>query len=673
MAGEIFISYRRADQAWAQLLHSQLRAEGVEAWYDAQVGAGQDWRIATAKALESSRIFVLLFSENAAQSSDVAKELAAATLEKKLIIPVRLQNIAPKGAFLYELASRNWVNAYEDTEAKLAELAKGLAHLVRTGAQDESVLPFDRGGGYTPEQTRKRTYASALIAAAAVLVVAVSGIAAWLLWRSLQPVAPGRAQATSQDVAQKAESATPVFSPPAHSVAVLPFENMSGDATQDYFSDGISEELLNALSRLNDLQVVARTSSFSFKGRNVNIATIAHELNVGAILEGSVRRAGNTVRITAQLINTVTGFHLWSETYDRPFSDILKVQTEVATAVAQQLEIKLAGDSTKLAVGGTRNPDAFDAYLRAQRLYEEGPGGAAGLRTVLAVLDQAIALDLNYADAYTRRSAALLNLAHISNADEAKALHAQAAVAAERAVALAPDSGDAHAALGSVRFEVSLDFAGGAAEFDQALALAPGSAVVQRNAAWYMAALGHFEPALKAAQRAVDLDPQNWFTYINQGETLYYARHYGEALAAFQHALPLKPGSTLLNSDLGFTFFMLGQTEQARQLCEAATAPIVKDTQHRCLALVYHALGRQADAGRELDQYKKLDADGHLVGYAEIYAQWGDAPDALRWLSNAERLHDNYGLMQLKTDPLLDPIRNEPQFKALLVRMKFPP
>src|SRR6201996_8409079 len=134
MAGEIFISYRRADEAWARLLHEQLKAQGVEAWYDAHVGAGEDWRVATARALEDSRIFVLLFSENAAQSSDIAKELAAATLEKKLIIPVRLQNIAPKGAFLYELASRNWINAYEDTEAKLAELAKSLAHLVRSGA-----------------------------------------------------------------------------------------------------------------------------------------------------------------------------------------------------------------------------------------------------------------------------------------------------------------------------------------------------------------------------------------------------------------------------------------------------------------------------------------------------------------------------------------------------------
>ena len=169
MAGEIFISYRRADRAWALLLHGRLRAEGVEAWYDAQVGAGEDWRIVTAKALESAAIFVLLFSANAAQSSDIAKELAAAVLEKKLIVPVRLENIAPKGAFLYELASRNWINAYDDTEAKLGELAKDLARLVRNGAQDNiggslerSVRPVRPASRWTVESSRPLVSSSAL-------------------------------------------------------------------------------------------------------------------------------------------------------------------------------------------------------------------------------------------------------------------------------------------------------------------------------------------------------------------------------------------------------------------------------------------------------------------------------------------------------------------------------
>src|SRR5450432_3663412 len=147
MAGEIFISYRRADESWARLLHAQLQAEGVDAWFDAQIGAGQDWRTATAKALESSRIFVLLFSRAASQSEDIAKELAAAIFSKKLVVPVRIEDIQPTGAFLYELASRNWVNAFENTEVKLAELARSLAKLVKGGIVYESIIPFDRNAG----------------------------------------------------------------------------------------------------------------------------------------------------------------------------------------------------------------------------------------------------------------------------------------------------------------------------------------------------------------------------------------------------------------------------------------------------------------------------------------------------------------------------------------------
>jgi hypothetical protein len=210
MAGEIFISYRRADQAWARLLHEKLRAEGVEAWYDAQVGAGEDWRIATAHALEDSRIFVLLFSSAAAQSSDIAKELAAAVLEKKLIVPVRLENIAPKGAFLYELASRNWINAYDDTEAKLAEVAKGLARLVRSGAKDDSQLPFER------TQAKKRSRKPLLIAAAALTLVVVAAVAAaWLLWPS-----PHWTVASSRPfISTLALEGEPAFSPDGKTLA----------------------------------------------------------------------------------------------------------------------------------------------------------------------------------------------------------------------------------------------------------------------------------------------------------------------------------------------------------------------------------------------------------------------------------------------------------------------
>ena len=198
MAGEIFISYRRADEAWARLLHAQLQAEGVEAWYDAQVGAGQDWRIATAKALKASQIFVLLFSANAALSKDIAKELAAAPLENKLIIPVRLENIPPEGTFLYELASRNWVNAFEDTEAKLDERPRASPIWSRTGDRDESALPFDRSGdgdGRAPARLQKRTCASRLMIAATAIVVAAVAVSRILVQ------CPGRHRSPAQPVA----------------------------------------------------------------------------------------------------------------------------------------------------------------------------------------------------------------------------------------------------------------------------------------------------------------------------------------------------------------------------------------------------------------------------------------------------------------------------------------
>ncbi len=209
MAGEIFISYRRADEAWAKLLCEQLRAEGVEAWYDAHVGAGEDWRATTARALEKSRIFILLFSANAAESSDIAKELAAAVLEKKLIVPVRLENIAPKGAFLYELASRNWINAYENTEAKLAELARGLARLVRSGVKDESLLPFERA----PAVRRRRW--PLVAGAAGIALVAAAAIAAWFLW----PAPHWTVESSRPFIATLALEGEPAFSPDGRMLA----------------------------------------------------------------------------------------------------------------------------------------------------------------------------------------------------------------------------------------------------------------------------------------------------------------------------------------------------------------------------------------------------------------------------------------------------------------------
>jgi TolB-like protein len=223
-----------------------------------------------------------------------------------------------------------------------------------------------------------------------ILSVVGAGALAYLaidkFWGAKQPESPPTPPAAPANAAA-------AFAPPPHSIAVLPFVNMSGDKEQEYFSDGLTEELLNSLAEINELQVAARTSAFSFKGKDTDIGTIARKLNVGAVLEGSVRRSGNTVRITTQLINAVTGFRLWSHSYDRDLGDVLKLETEIANAVASALKVSLLGDvATKIELGGTRNPAAFDAYLRALKDYQS-IHDTGGLEAVIAVFTEAIRLD----------------------------------------------------------------------------------------------------------------------------------------------------------------------------------------------------------------------------------------------------------------------------------------
>src|SRR6516164_6409835 len=277
-----------------------------------------------------------------------------------------------------------------------------------------------------------------------------------------KPSAPAHSSAPpAQEVASRTSVAPPttaVFNPPPHSIAVLPFVNMSGDKEEDYFSDGLSEELLNSLSCINDLQVAARTSSFYFKGEHADLPTIAHKLNVASVLEGSVRRSGQTIRITAQLNNAVTGFHLWSQTYDRDLSDVLALQTDIANEVANALRVTLlGGEAAKIEVGGTRNPAAFDTYLRASKIYSSYHS-AKDIQAAVAAYSDAIRLDPDYALAYAARSLALAKFAEWATTNASVRVSLDNAQAdARKAIALAPNLADGHLALATV-YSHLLDF-----------------------------------------------------------------------------------------------------------------------------------------------------------------------------------------------------------------------
>jgi TolB-like protein/Flp pilus assembly protein TadD len=443
---------------------------------------------------------------------------------------------------------------------------------------------------------------------------------------------------------------------------------MSGDKDQEYFSDGLTEELLNSLSDINELQVAARTSAFSFKGKDTDIGTIARKLNVGAVLEGSVRRSGNTIRITAQLINTVTGFHLWSKTYDRDLGDVLKLQTEIATAVASALKVTLLGDiAAKLELGGTRNSAAFDAYLRGAKALNSFRD-TKDLPAAIAAYTEAIRLDPHYALAFAARSLAISTVA--DEGDTAMAVregYDKAQADARQAIALAPDLAHAYLALANVLSD-DLNFAQANDAYTRALTLAPGNAQVLRESGHFLALMGQFDTGIAAARRAVVLDPLARASHFLLAKSLYAARRYEEAMAVFSEVLSLDPDFKSSYGRLGFDYFGLGDLERARASCETKADFWLSQ---QCLGVIYDKLGRHADAEVNLAKINAAFGNTMAYQYATIYAQWGNRARALEWLETAWRLRDS-GLEFLKTDPLLDPLRQEPRFQAIERELKFP-
>jgi len=475
---------------------------------------------------------------------------------------------------------------------------------------------------------------------------------------------------TTSNASVTVEAVGIAFNPPPHSIAVLPFVNLSGDKEQEYFSDGLTEEVLNSLAAVDGLQVAARTSSFYFKGEHADLTTITHKLNVATVLEGSVRRSEHTVRVSAQLINAVTGFHLWSKTYDRDIGDVLKLQTEIATAVAEALKVTLLGDiSQKIELGSTRNPAALDAYLHASNAWQSRRDIANDAPAAIAAYTEVIRLDPNYALAFAGRSRALAIYA--GGAATGPAIREgfeKAERDAQRAIALAPELAQAHSALAYVLEAGFLDFARANEEYERAVALAPGNAQVLRESGGFAASMGHFDAAIDAARRAVLLDPLARASHTILGEALYAARRYGEAATAYAEALNLNPDFKSAYGEQGLAFYGLGDFENARISCEAKRDFWLSQW---CLAVVYDKLGRHADAEVERKKCQAAQGDGGAYQYAAIYAQWGDRPKALEWLDTAIRRRDP-GLIYLKTDPLMDPLRKEPRFQAIERELKFP-
>jgi TolB-like protein/DNA-binding winged helix-turn-helix (wHTH) protein len=498
-----------------------------------------------------------------------------------------------------------------------------------------------------------------------MVLLVVAGSVLWLISRlSHERAAPAIAA-----ISDRAVSPVVPFDPPAHSVAVLPFVNMSGDPSQQYFSDGLTEELLNSPTRINELQVAARTSSFSFEGEHPDIATVAHKLNVASVLEGSVRRSGNTIRVTAQLNNAVTGFHLWSMTYDRNLGDILKLQTDIASAVTGALKVTLLDNvSAKIELGGTHNLAAFDAYLRGTKALTSLIDAKA-YKTAIAEYTEAIRLDPRYALAFAGRSRAYTSYAaQPATGAETRDSFDNGYADARHAIELAPELAEGHMALGFYSEFGALDFTQAREAYDRARALAPGNAKVLRVSGSFLVSVGQFDEGISAARHAVALDPLNRSSHDVLGFGLYFARRYGEAIRAYAESITLDPAYQEAYGVRGLAYYGIDDLKSARSSCENKPDYWVSQ---QCLAVVYNKIGRHADAEAVLAKYREVEGNGGAYQYATIYAQWGNTQRALEWLEVAMRLRDP-GLELLKTDPLMDPLRNEPRFQAIERQLKFP-
>lgn len=454
--------------------------------------------------------------------------------------------------------------------------------------------------------------------------------------------------------AQEPESTEPQF--PPNSIAVLPFVNMSDDAGNEYFSDGISEELLNLLAKIPELSVISRSSAFSFKGKDFDIPAVAAQLNVAHVLEGSVRKVGNQVRITVQLIDSHTDTHLWSETYDRTLDDIFAIQDEIASMVVDALKLTLLGKVPKVE---RVNPEAYALYLQAG--YMSSRYTAEGYELSNSLYQRALEIDPSYAAAWSGLAANYSNQAGygLRPIDEGKQL---AREAANQALALDPEDAIAHAMLSRIEVFSDLDWEAGARHLKRALALEPANHAILLDALTTSYCLGRPDEAIVLGEYVIDRDPVNPESYYYLGIAYLWAMQLDAAIASFRTSLTLSPGYIMAHYRIGVALLLKGEPQAALAEMQQEVR-VGKRLEGKVMA--YHALGQQAESDVALAEL--IDNNQHDTAYniAYVLAFRGEADRAFAWLDKAVQDAD-MGLIQIVNQPEFTNIHDDPRWLSFL-------
>ena len=456
----------------------------------------------------------------------------------------------------------------------------------------------------------------------------------------------------------------------AKSIAVLPFDNLSRDPDNAFFAEGVQDEILTRLAKVADLKVIARTSTQKFKSAPENLPDIAKQLGALNVLEGSVQKVNDQVRVNVQLINALTNTHLWAEIYDRKLTDIFAVESDIAKTIADTLQVKLTGsEKTAISKEPTANTEAYELYHKGRSLWGKRTGD--NIPKAIAFYEQAITRDSNYALAYAGLSAAYILSPFYAGADRRDA-SAKAKEAALKALRLDPNLAEAHLALGKVFFFSEIDLAGAMREYKRAIELKPNDADAHH---WYgndtLSALGQFEEAIAEGKRSVELDPLSIVINVDLGVTFYYAHRYDDAARQLRKTLEIDPTSFYTHYNLGILLQVTGdlsgaiaEYEKAKQLNDNAYVSTL-------WAVAKAHAGDQDAARRMLSEFDKISQQHEVVGYlrALLYLSLNKKDEALRWLEQGYEERDGSNISTIKVDPLLDSLHGDPRFEALVQKV----
>ncbi len=640
---DVFISYASQDAAVAQKACSALEVPGFRCWIAPRdVVPGTLYADGIVGAIDESRILVLILSKDAVASAHVGKELERATSKRHPIIALRLDTAPLTRAFEYFLNESQWIEVNANgSDAAIAQLVGAVGRHLAPGSAAALTAGAQAPARKSPMSRRAWGVAGAFVVLAMVAAYFLVG-KAWI-----QDSGTTKPSAAA-NIADK-------------SIAVLPFVDMSEKKDQEYFADGMAEEIIDLLVKIPGLKVIARTSSFQFKGQASDLRTIGAKLGVAYVLEGSVRKSGDRVRVTAQLIDVSDGAHRWSGSYDRDLVDVLKVQDEISLGLVRALQVSMGADEPR-SRPTLKSVEGYSLYLKGRLAFDRYD--KAGFDQAASYFRQAMELDQESALApawlaYTYLGQAANGFMPPDTAYE------DARRYAERSLSLDPRSALAMSTLGLVQILHDWDWAAGAAKLDRAVALAPGDAGILSEHSAAPRALGQSDAAIRDLNASVALDPLYPAGYMLLGENHLGAGHWSDAEAAFKRALEIAPNFTFVHNFLAKALLFKGERQAALREIDLESN---EAAQLSGLAAITYALGRKADSDATLKRLTDLASPNSAYLIACVHAYRGESDAAFLWLERAFAQKNPF-LWLFKSEPYFNSLEGDPRYKVFLRKM----